>query len=94
MHANIRDLIKTKTPNELSQILSRGLECDDIHLKNADNEQLRYGACVATCLIYFMRCYKRVVVYVYADKSRTYDQRFLLDRFHQTPLQPQQHQSA
>ncbi|MCS0415901.1 diguanylate cyclase domain-containing protein [Vibrio diabolicus] len=38
-HANIRDLIKTKTPNELSQILSRGLECDDIHLKNADNEQ-------------------------------------------------------
>ncbi len=38
-YANIRDLIKTKTPNELSQILSRGLECDDIHLKNADNEQ-------------------------------------------------------
>ncbi|PFG58224.1 PAS domain S-box-containing protein/diguanylate cyclase (GGDEF)-like protein [Vibrio sp. ES.051] len=38
-HASIRDLIKTKTPNELSQILSRGLECDDIHLQNIDNQQ-------------------------------------------------------
>ncbi|EJC1075520.1 diguanylate cyclase [Vibrio parahaemolyticus] len=38
-NANIRDLIKTKMPNELSQILSRCLECDDIHLQNIDNEQ-------------------------------------------------------
>ncbi|MGR5135040.1 diguanylate cyclase domain-containing protein [Vibrio jasicida] len=37
--ANICDLIKTKTPNELSQILSRGLECDDIHLQSDLNEQ-------------------------------------------------------
>ena len=37
--ANICDLIQTKTPNELRQILSRGLECDDIHLENREGEQ-------------------------------------------------------
>lgn len=37
--ANICDLIKTKTPNELGQILSRRLECDDIHLQSDINEQ-------------------------------------------------------
>ncbi|UTZ24823.1 diguanylate cyclase domain-containing protein [Vibrio campbellii] len=37
--ANICDLIQTKTPNELRQILSRGLECDDIHLENRGGKQ-------------------------------------------------------
>ncbi|MHA2708110.1 sensor domain-containing diguanylate cyclase [Vibrio owensii] len=37
--ANICDLIQTKAPNELGQILSRGLECDDIHLQYAEDEQ-------------------------------------------------------
>ncbi|ENQ8703595.1 diguanylate cyclase domain-containing protein [Vibrio harveyi] len=37
--ANICDLIQTKTPNELGQILSRGLECDDIHLESGEGKQ-------------------------------------------------------
>ncbi|MGR5238165.1 diguanylate cyclase domain-containing protein [Vibrio alfacsensis] len=35
----ICDLVKTKTPNELSQILSRGLECNDVRIQSDKKDQ-------------------------------------------------------